>query len=420
MVSSMSSCAHSLLRFARLLVPLASFVVSAAETMPGPELATAAVNSFGLQLHRHLAATQPNANLLSSPFSIESALAMAYAGADGATLKEMGRVLALGPDEKRLQESFRQLGYTLRKTASDSNVPVTLNIAQRLFGQRGMVFEKGFLNQLVHVYRSPLETLDFSKNTAAARHINAWVSKETAGRIENLIQPDLISANTRLVLVNALHFKAAWDVAFTKNRTRTESFSLRPGSAVEVPTLVDTRSIGLRTFEGFSAVSLGYAQGKFQFIALVPTRVDGLAALESRLTPELLAQCAELPMQRVELHLPKLRIAGESIPLGKPLRELGLHSAFDEPPGSADFSRMSRPPKGAHLFISEVVHKTFLQLDEQGTEAAAATAVIMAVRSAMLPTAPPPVVRVDRPFLFAITERQTGVILFLGRVTDPR
>lgn len=385
--------------------------------VPGHEAAVRAVNEFGLGLHRALVASGAGSNLLTSPLSVASSLAMTHAGADGATLAELSGVLRLAGPQREAQESFRHLGHLLRE-AAPSNGPVALNVAQRLFGARATTFDKGFLNLMVMVYRSPLERLDFGKPVPSAARINAWVASETKGRIRDLISPSLISADTRLVLVNALHFKAPWNDPFAPGSARPEPFHVGPGKPVRVPMLSQKTRCGLKDMGGYQVVSIPYAGGRFDYVALVPDAVDGLARMEAGLGSGLWPALRDLPQREVELHLPKLRLEPPPVRLGAALRSMGLRGAFNEPPGSANFGRMVRPPEPMP-WLSEVVHKTFLELDESGTEAAAATGSIMVATSAPAPGAVPKVVRVDRPFLFLVREKVSGVVLFLGRVTRP-
>jgi len=188
-----------------------------------------------------------------------------------------------------------------------------------------------------------------------------------------------------------------------------------------VPTMVRHAQFGYGRRDGFSVVTIPYIGGEVQFLILLPDGTDGLAGLEAKATPELLAECAKPDAADMILYLPKFRIEPPLFRLGKVLQSLGMRSAFDQPPGTANFDRMAPRKADDYLCISEVFHKTFLALDEQGTEAAAATAVAMVSAAAMVGPKPTPVeVRVDHPFLFAIQHRSSGACLFLGRITEPR
>ncbi len=382
--------------------------------------ASQAINLLGLDLYRQIASTGPGGNLVLSPYSIQTALAMTYAGASGTTRAEMAKVLHFEGDEAALHSSFQALAQSLAQTATNSHGNFSFNVANRLFGHSGFEFEKPFLHTVATYHGAPLEPIDFARSAAATRHINGWVEEQTRKRIQNLIPDGLLSGDTRLVLVNALHLKAAWQREFAAHRTQPEVFHLTANTDAKVPTLRDVGSYGFEQFPGFRAVSLAYRDTDLQMILLVPDAVDGLAETRAALTSGILDECRHLKPTEVDLALPKFKLSPPSIQLGANLRALGLLSAFDVPGGSADFSRMAQPSKD-RLMISEVVHKTFLEVDEKGTEAAAATAVIMMRASAILPQKPKPiVVRVDRPFLLAIQHRTSGACLFLGQIADPR
>jgi serpin B len=391
---------------------------SHAEPIAPPNPAVHAVNQLGLDLHRQLA-TKPGKSLLISPWSIQTALAMTYAGAAGTTRNEMAKVLHFDSNETNLHAGFHQISEALAAEAASSDGTFAFNIANRLFGSKGFTFEKPFLSTVATWYGAPLEPIDFAQSDAATRRINGWVEQQTKDRIRDLIPPGLLNADTRLVLANALHLKAAWEKEFAKRETKARPFHVDGSAPVPVPTLHDVAQYGYRDFGSFQAVSIPYRGCDLQFVAFVPKAPDGLAGVAGQLTTETFTTCQHLPGTEVDLFLPKLKLEPDGIALSSQLQALGLKSAFDLPPGSADFSRMANPSKD-RLLISEVVHKTFLQLDEKGTEAAAATAVIMARATAILQKPKPVVVRIDRPFVFAIQHRTSGACLFLGQVTDPR
>jgi serpin B len=396
--------------------------------------AAAAINQLGLDLHRRLANTAAEANLCLSPYSIQCALAMTYAGADGATRAEMAKVLHY-PEGDAIHQSLPALnqalaGITARTTKQveeekrygGGGEPVAFNLANRLYGQEGYRFEAPFLAQLKNVYTAPLEPIDFAKSAQATKHINDWVEKETRDRIKKLIGDGILDGGTRLVLVNAVYLKAPWADKFNDSATKPKPFHVAGKEPTEVPTMMRQARFGYAKRDGYSAVTIPYYGHDLHFLVLVPDDVKGLAAVEKALTAGDLASCAKLPTKDlVILHLPKFKIEGGSVELGKELQALGMKTAFDHPAGSANFSKMAPRTPSEYLFISQVIHKTFIALDEKGTEAAAATAVVMRAGSAAPAEPPKPIeVKVDRPFLFAIQHRETGACLFLGRVTDPR
>jgi len=397
------------------------------------QTASLAVNQLGLDLLPRAGA--PTENALLSPYSIQVALAMTYAGADGATRAELSRVLHFPSDDAVLHASFAALAQALadavaqqhqrneqmRKYGGQSD-DIELRVANRLFGQQGYEFRAPFLAVLKDRYHAPFETLDFRRNPEnARRHINEWVEAQTAKKIIDLIPGGGLTEYTRLVVTNALYFKAPWDHSFERVATANLPFHIRGVAPQDVPTMRKQFSLPYAKHDGFTAVALPYAGRDLQFLILLPDAPDGLAALEKELTPELLAGCATMNSQLVSLELPKLKFQPPTLSLGGALQALGLKTAFDQPRGSANFDRMAPRKPNDYLFIGEVFHKTFLALDEEGTEAAAATAVAMVAGLGIFSTPPQPiVVKVDHPFLFAIQHREGGACLFLCRVTDPR
>ena len=398
----------------------------------GPSTAAQAVNALGLDLLAK--GTEPGANALLSPYSIQSALAMTFAGAAGETRAEMARVLHYPGDEAELHRSFAALQQALEEIHKSTALraeqsrqrggpsdPVTLTVANRLFGQRSYAFREAFLALMKDTYGAPFQPMDFAGNPSQARlQINGWVEEQTRQRIRDLIPPDGLNRETRLVLVNSIYLKAPWMEEFQARATKPLPFYVKGGEPKEVPTMYRQGMPGYSKREGFSVVTLPYSGGDLQFLILLPEAKDGLPALAAKLTPEVLAACANPGRAELQLYLPKLKMEPPLFKLGKVLRSLGMLTAFDEPQGSANFDRMAPRKPDEYLYISEVFHKTFLALDEKGTEAAAATAVAMMRATAILEKPKPIEVHVDHPFLFAIQHRPSGACLFLGRVTDPR
>ncbi len=396
------------------------------------DLAATATNQLAVDLHRQLATGDEN--LCVSPYSIESALAMTFAGAEGETRTEMARVLHV-PNDGAVPTSFSALQRSLEemsvKTADlvkeskkfgGPSEPITLNIANRLFAQKGYDFRQAFLSLVKQNYGAAFEALDFVADAAAAtQHINKWVAAQTRDRIRDLIPTGALNKMTRLVLANALYLKAPWADPFSEKTTHPEPFHVGGGAPVDIPMMRKTTEFGYVKRDGFTAVSLPYVGDDLQFLVLLPDDVNGLDALESKLTAEVLAECAKLEMQDVDLHLPKFKLEPPTTALAEKFQALGMKSAFDQPRGSADFDRMAPRKPNDYLYISQIFHKTFIAVDEKGTEAAAATAVVMMRATAIAGPKPQPIeVKVDRPFVYAIQHVPSGVCLFLGRVTDPR
>jgi serpin B len=413
---------------------LMPIVMGMAHAATNFDLAAKATNDLGVELHRQLAAG--NENLCVSPFSIENALAMTFAGADGETRTEMARVLHFTSDASAVAGSFASLQHSLEemslKTAElakkskefgGPSEPITLSIANKLFAQKGYAFRLAFLSLVKQNFGGGFQPLDFMADpSSATQHINKWVADQTRDRIRDLIPGGALDKTTRLVLANALYLKAPWASEFSENATQSEPFFVRGGGPLNVP-MMRKRSehFGYARREGFTGVSLPYAGNDLQFLLLLPDEINGLHALESKLSGDMLAGCAKLQTRDVDLHLPKFKLEPPTMALAEKFEALGMKTAFDKPPGSANFDNMApRTPKD-YLYISQIFHKTFIAVDEKGTEAAAATAVAMMAGTALRSPPPPPIeVKVDRPFIYAIQHVPSGVCLFLGRVTDPR
>ena len=283
------------------------------------DLAAKATNELAVELHRQLATGDEN--LCVSPYSIESALAMTYAGADGETRMEMAHVLHFPTNDGDVPASFFALQRSLQEISAKTtelvkqskkfggpSEPITLNIANRLFAQKGYQFREAFLSLVKQDFGGAFEQLDFIADPAAAtQHINKWVADQTRERIRDLIPGRALDKTTRLVLANALYLKAPWANEFSENATQPEPFFIHGGAPVDVPIMRKTdKHFGYARHEGFTVVSLPYAGNDLQFLVLLPDEINGLHALESKLTGELLAQCAKLEKRDVDVHLPKL------------------------------------------------------------------------------------------------------------------
>ena len=417
-----------------ILQVFGALIASMSYGATGYDLAATATNHLAVDLHRQLATG--NENLCVSPYSIESALAMTFAGADGETRSEMARVLHFPSDASAISASFASLQHSLEemsvKTAElvkeskrfgGPSEPTTLSIANRLFAQKGYDFREPFLALVKQNFGAAFELLDFVHDSSrATQHINKWVADQTRDRIRDLIPSGALDETTRLVLANALYLKAPWVDPFSEKATRPESFHVHGSAPVDVPMMQKRdKHFGYAKHEGFTAVSLPYSGYDLQFLVLLPDDINGLRALESQLTSEMLAKCAKLETREVDLHLPKFKIEPPTILLAEKFEALGMKTAFNKPAGSANFDRMAPRKPNDYLYISQVFHKTFIAVDEKGTEAAAATAVAMMAGTALRSPPPPPIeVKVDRPFIYAIQHVPTSVCLFLGRVTDPR
>jgi serpin B len=405
-------------------------------------MAAVAVNRFGWDLFRRLPA---QGNLCVSPYSIQSALAMTWLGACGDTEAQMARVLHYDGGKDALAASFEALHHALadlqEKAAQFGSYspefygtaePLVIRLANRLYAQKGLEWRPAYVEALLKHFAAPADVLDFAGHSdQAAAQINSWVEERTQGRIQALFPPGTLGADTRMVLVNALYFKAFWNRKFEPRSTRAAPFHLSvPGPpllaageplVVDVPMMFEQTHMGYFKGEGLQAVTVDYFPGSLHFLLIVPDALDGLAAVMDGLDADQLAAMGQKAVQQeVKLHLPKFRLQSPGLSLAPLLKAMGMTAAFDAPRGSANFDGMTSRRDEDYLFLSEVRHKTFIEWDEQGTEAAAATAV-----EGRSTSGPPgvkiiPKVMADRPFLFAIQHQPTGACLFLGRVTDPR
>jgi len=368
-------------------------------------------NRFALDLYGKLKTGEDN--LFYSPYSISTALAMTYAGARGQTATEMAKVLHFDLPPDRLHPACGGPVESLNEAGKKGGFQ--LSVANRLWGQRGEPFLKEFLDLTELYYGAGISEVDFVGNTEGARKtINDWVEKQTAEKIKELLKKGVLDPSDRLVLTNAIYMKADWLAKFKKKDTSPAPFFASGDKETQVPTMHQTTVFGYAEAENLQALELVYNGDRLSMIILLPLQKDGLADLEGRLTIENLGKWLRiLKTQRVEVALPKFRSTKE-FSLKQVLKSLGMVKAFDEV--QADFSGMNG---NRDLFISAVVHKAFVNVDEEGTEAAAATAVVMALKAAPRPEQIPEF-RADHPFVFMIRDRQTGAILFMGRVTEPK
>jgi serpin B len=380
--------------------------------------ATTALNVFGADAYALLAemSQETNGNLVFSPASIAIALTMVRAGAVGATGTEIDDVLHI-EDPAAIHRAMNALSRALEARSGTFDVDgeqreVTLSIANSLWGQSGLAFEQPFIDTLAAEYDAGLRVTDFIADPDGSRTtINEWVSEETRDRIPNLLPEGSITTDTRLTLVNAVYLKAPWATQFREEATLDQPFTRLDGSTVDVPMMAARLTAPYAAGEGWQAVELGYVGGELAMLLLVPD-AGGLAAVESSLSDGLLDDAvAALSDAEVDLQLPRWDIE-TSAQLADLLRELGMPTAFTD---AADFSGISRE---AALAISAVVHQANITVDENGTEAAAATAVVVGATSAPEPT---DVVElhIDRPFLFVLRDTTTGAVTFLGRIADP-
>ena len=367
-------------------------------------------NRFAWKLHGKLR-EQPG-NLFYSPYSISTALGMTYAGARGDTATQMATALDFGANEPAFHAA---MGKLIRDfNAAGKQGGYKLSVANALWAQHDYTFLPAYTQLVTANYEAAVQNLNFQKDAEAARQtINRWVEDKTNDKIKELLKPGVLNSDTRLVLTNAIYFKSAWANSFTKEATQPGPFTRLGGQQADVPMMHQTEKFAYLKAEGLQALELPYEGHALSMVILLPDKVDGLTDLEQGLTADkLFAWRGQMKRRQVELTLPKFKMTSEFALKGV-LSSLGMVDAFTT---AADFSGMDG---SKNLSIQHVIHKAFVDVNEDGTEAAAATAVAVAVTSAPLEPEQPIVVKVDHPFVFAIRENQTGSILFIGRVVAP-
>jgi len=370
-----------------------------------------AVNAFGLDMYRQL--TADGQNLVFSPASVALALGMARAGARGTTADEMDAVMhQVASDEHAAWLNALDLALAERSgrfpDASDEMQDVTLGIANTTFAQQDMNLQPAYLEALASRFGSGVRLVDFIEETETARQlINQWVDEQTRHRIPELLQPGVLDDMTRLALVNAVYLKAAWLTPFEEQLTSDRPFTLADGSPIDVPMMSMLEDLPYARGDGWHAVELPYVGGSLAMTVIVP---DDMDAFEATLDADAFASIlAALDPKSVALTLPRFGIETKA-DLADLLAALGMPTAFTD---AADFSGITTDYP---LAISAVVHQANIDVDEAGTEAAAATAVILRATSAPIVDV---TLDVNRPFLFALRDVPTGAVLFLGRVMDP-
>jgi len=366
-------------------------------------------NTFAFDLYRQI--RSDDENLFFSPYSISVALAMTYAGAREETAREVARAMQFYLPSDSLHPAFNYLDQLLESRGEGAEGKdgegFRLNAVNAIWGQKGHAFESDYLDVLARNYGVGLRLVDFQTQPEPARvTINEWVEQQTESRIKDLIPQGSIDSLTRLVLTNAVYFNAAWESQFEESQTTQSAFYTLDGTLLTVPMMHQTASFGYLRGEGFQAVELPYDGNELAMLVILPDEGRFQAVEDTISSAELEELVTGLQWTRIALSMPRFGME-TSFELNAPLAALGMEAAFD--PGRADFSGMDGT---RDLYITDVVHKAFVEVDESGTEAAAATAVVVGQTS--IP--PDPVeVTIDRPFLFLIRDVQTGTVLFLVR-----
>ncbi len=401
--------------FRRFFIALLSICLLSAQAHAQPQPLTQAENAFALDLYGKL--RQQPGNLFFSPYSIATAIGMAYAGAKGGTAAEIANVLHLdllrqpGAD---LPTAFLQAARQQQNLAAQT-AGFEFTTANALWGAENYPFNPPYIASIETDFGGHPEAVDFGDEPATRAKINAWVAAQTHGKIQNLIGPGILSAQTRLVLTNAIYFKAGWASPFDKTATDQQPFHVSAADTVSAAMMHRTGYFTLTQAPNARILSLSYRDDAASMVIILPDHGDGLAAVEAALTPQNLdSWLAQGQPVNVALALPKFRNAG-ALDLGDVLMALGMRRAFM--PGQADLTGIASDSKH-RLYIGGVIHQAFISVDEQGTEAAAATAIGIGMTAIM--QAPPPIPFIaDHPFIYLIRDDQSGRILFMGRVTDP-
>lgn len=374
-------------------------------------------NQFAVNLYREL--SKRDGNLFFSPYSINKTLSMTYAGARGDTAREMAATLCSTLPQERHHRAFLEARGAINRSLQSRSSRffkkngVELLQSAALWGQRGTNYEREFQSLLQECYDAPLQEINFADSERARDTINRWAATQTKNRIPELLPPAAVSAATRLILASAIYFKGDWMHPFLKNKTSDDDFHVSGGGIRKTPMMRQQETFGYFENDEMQALSLPYEGNSLAMLVLLPRKVDGLTSLEKVLSAEKLADWAgQARAQPVNVVLPKFKLT-DDFELARALEQLGMRLAFDQL--KADFSGMNGGRE--QLFLDRVIHKAFVELSEKGTEAAAATAATMVLRSAA-PSTPPsiPVFRADHSFAFAIYDVHSGLVLFLGRV----
>mgnify|MGYP001029060656 CR=1 FL=1 len=369
-------------------------------------------NSFSFDLYRQL--RKEEGNLFFSPYSISTALAMTYAGAGGITEKEMARVLHFSLTKKRLHPVFLELVTMIGAIQGRGHIDIS--VANALWIQKDFRLKETFLNITDKYYGASPFFVDFIPPAAREKtrqRINRWVEEKTKEKIKELIPIGVLNDLTRLVLTNAIYFKGNWVTQFKESNTKDAPFKISPAKKIDVPMMFLEGYFQYMEGDGIQVLQMPYKGKEMSLLIMLPGQETGIKKLEEGLSINRLNNwLASLQHRKVKVYLPKFKMTCE-YGMKEILTAMGMGSAFS---GSANFSGISDMP----LKIDDVLHKAFLEVNERGTEAAAATAVVFGVTSSRVGIKPQiPVFRADHPFIFVIKDNNTDSILFMGRLDDP-
>ncbi|XP_030557786.1 serine protease inhibitor 42Dd [Drosophila novamexicana] len=355
--------------------------------------------SFTSELFQLLAAGGLQQNIVFSPFSIQACLALAFAGAQGETADEIAKGLHFVSNfPPEVAQTFQ---FVLQKY-KDSEL---LRVANKLYVQQGKQLKASYESTIKSDYNSEAESINFALGAAAAQSINGWVNAKTEGKITELVTADSFDENTRLVLLNALHFKGSWAHKFDESRTAEDDFWIAEEQSVKVSYMNQKAKFGYGYFEdlGCTAIDMPYKDSDLSMLVLLPQEREGLKSLADKLkSVNLVDLAAKLAVEEVTVKFPKFKV-DYSIELADKLQQLGITKMFNE---GAEFDNLLESPEG--IFVSKVVHKATIEVNEEGTEAAAATGIIMMTRMMLMPLQ----FQADRPFLYVIWNKRN--IVFAG------
>jgi serpin B len=402
------------LTLSTLLVLLSTLLLSGSSPVnpPGESLGPGELvkgnNRFCIDLYRQVAGK--DGNVFFSPYSISTAVAMTYGGAAGMTRKEMAQVMHFTLPPEDLHPAFRKLSVHMQ--AIQDRGHIRLSIANALWIQKNFQLKKKFLEITETFYGAapfPVDYIPANERETSRQRINNWVEDKTKKKIKNLIPRGILNAATRLVLTNAIYFKGNWFTRFETSRTKDAPFWISPAKSVNVPMMNQTNTFGYKADQNVQVLEMPYKGKEISMVMLLPNKGYGIRELEQDLKRRLGDWTSSLRQTEVIVFFPKFKITC-NYQLKETLEAMGMRTAFVK---SADFSAMAEEK----LKITEVLHKAFVEVNEEGTEAAAATAMIVGkIESAAPPT---PVFRADHPFIFLIKDSTTGSILFIGRLSDP-
>lgn len=364
-------------------------------------------SAFAIDLYQQL--RHADGNLFFSPYSISTAFAMTYAGARGETEKQMAQTLHFSLDQETLHPALATVQASLNQS---NQAGATLHIANSLWPRNGHALLDNYLSLTKKCYGVSISPVDYAQPQQASDTINQWIRENTAGKIDQVLAPGAIDDLTEMILVNAIYFKGTWQHQFHPGLTGPNAFYLTNETPIKTPMMMQTAKVLYAETNGLQILQLPYDGARLSMLVLLPQETEGLARLEMRLSAENIERWkAQLGKTKVRIGLPKFTLRA-SFRLDETLKTMGMTEAFAWP--GADFSGLTGAPD---LYLNMAIHSAFVEVNEEGTEAAATT-IVGAVRSRGRRTGPPRF-WADHPFLFLIQEHSTGTILFIGRVIDP-